>query len=114
MSDDLRCGDCGVAIGEPHAAYCDVARCLWTGRQRIQCTGVGAEGRHDCGRQVWTGLWPGAAECREYGLYARLVPGQGWIPCSPDHPDAMEDLNTLFTKARWDRNSARWVLREEA
>lgn len=32
-----RCGDCGAEPGQAHADGCDVARCLLTGRQRIQC-----------------------------------------------------------------------------
>lgn len=35
----VRCGDCGARPGTPHAEGCDVARCLWTGLQRIQCNG---------------------------------------------------------------------------
>lgn len=63
MSDELvighgldPCNDCAVAPGTPHLNGCDVARCMFTGEQRLGCD------RHehdDCGDDVWTGRWDG-------------------------------------------------------
>jgi hypothetical protein len=67
----------------------------------------------DCGAEVWTGLWPGVAECREFGWYAYFGPEHGetgWVRCSPDDPRGREDLNRLNEpEARWDRERKRWV-----
>lgn len=130
------CPDCGVSPGEPHEDGCDVARCLFTGRQRLMCDGneglphVMQDVPHidqpipggyvpvDCGRDIWTGLWPGEAECREYGWYAWFRapgPGEGaygiWERCGPDHPEAGPDLNRLILACTWDRAARRWVRR---
>lgn len=126
------CPDCGAHIGDPHDSGCDVARCLATGGQRLMCElddGILAElfgipvsnGQpgHHCGHQVWTGLWPGVAECREFGWYSFLQPpepgvqyGQ-WIRCEPDDPRGSEDLNRLHIEARWDPEQARFVQRAD-
>lgn len=102
------CPDCGVRAGEEHDAGCDVARCLITGHQRLSC-----DQGHDCGRNVWTGEWPGDAECREFGWWVqdRCSEGMGFVPCAPDAPGAVEDLNRLSRDARWSPEAARWVLR---
>src|SRR4051794_2398171 len=98
------CPDCGAQVDSPHFEMCDVARCLVTGHQRLSCFDGAVEG-HDCGKDVWTGEWPGTAECHEYGLWARLIPGKGWQPCNADTEGASEDLNTLYGSGRfqWDR-----------
>jgi hypothetical protein len=49
-------------------------------------------------------------ECREFGWFARLVPGTGWVPCAAGEPGATEDLNRLHVSARWDRKRKRFVL----
>ncbi len=125
------CPDCAVAPGVVHDEGCDVARCFATGEQRLVCGGEKHEhngrwyGEHDglCGRDVWTGEWPGAAECREYGFWCyweptvyqpddplgAMFPGR-WIPCGPDHPDAEADLNRLVTECVWDREQQRFLL----
>lgn len=104
---DLKtCQDCGAATGSPHADGCDTARCLRTGGQRLSCGEP-----HDCGADVWTGEWPGVAECREFGWYSRFIPGVGWRRCEPGWPGASEDLNRLHGgEAGWDAAAGRWVL----
>lgn len=116
---DDPCGDCGVIVGFAHREGCDVARCLWTGRQRISCDEFmdgnfnRVKGRHDCGNEVWTGEWPGDADARRFGWFSYWGPDygeQGWVRCGPDHPGAGPDLNRLHnpTEARWDRVTLRW------
>lgn len=60
----------------------------------------------------WSGEWPGWAECREYGFFARWRDGGGWVPCRGDHPEAIGDLNTLLSLARWDGERKRFVYDE--
>lgn len=92
-----RCWDCQVQIGEPHDGGCDVARCLWTGGQRLTCDGLDPE-PHDCGHDRHNGYWPGERECIEFGWYTS---------------DGGPDLNRLHLprEARWDRARARFVQR---
>lgn len=62
----------------------------------------------------WTGLWPGVAECREFGWYARRNPnGPGYVPCDPREPGAIPDLNRLLREARWDPHRRRFVRPEK-
>lgn len=97
------CPDCQVQPGDPHHQNCDVARCLVTGMQRLQCRD------YDCGDDVWTGLWPGEAECREYGWYVQFDPGRGWVRCDADDQGAEPDLNRLLVEASWNPSTRRWV-----
>ena len=112
MRDSLpACHDCGAEPGQPHADGCDTARCLQTGRQRLACTA-----RHDCGSDVWTGEWPGVAECREFGwcgYWADERLSGPWTRCAAGTSGATEDLNRLASEqeARWDKRQRRWVLR---
>ncbi len=101
------CPDCGVKAGAFHLPDCDVERCPYCGRQLLSC-GCRRPPLDD--RMPWTGTWPGVAECRELGWFAKLVPGKGWIPCSPEEPGATEDLNRLYTQAGWNRAEKRFVL----
>ena len=48
-----KCPDCQADIGAPHEDGCDVARCLNTKIQKLQCD------CGKCGKDMWTGLWPG-------------------------------------------------------
>ena len=113
--DDLQaaCHDCGVKPGEAHDDGCDVARCLWTGQQRLACQGFGpllGQEAHDCGQDVWTGEWPGDTECRKYGLWCYCPPVGSPVPCGPDHPEAIADTTALIRNGRWDREAKQWVL----
>lgn len=127
MAEFVPCQDCGVQVGQPHGDGCDVARCLATGLQRISCGGnhpdmgvVGPPyqpGVAVCGRHVWTGTWPGEAECVEFGWWSYFTPETGWVRCSglDDHPEAGPDLNRLYSgEAWWDRDAGRWRLRQGA
>jgi hypothetical protein len=112
--DDEACYDCGVEPGESHKAGCDIARCLITGEQRLSCSDD-----HDCGSDVWTGLWPGEAECVEFGWWSKWIDGPDgrghWEQTTADDPDREPDLNGLHTgETVWDRKAGRWVLRGEA
>ncbi len=89
-----RCPDCAVAVGEAHIydevdGGCDVARCLVTGLQRLMC-----DLNHDCGRDTWTGWWPGHVDCQRYGWM--IAPG-------------LPDLNRLAQEAAWDPVAHHWV-----
>ncbi len=128
MEEPRDCPDCGVLPGVPHEAGCDVARCLRTGMQRIQCgmdiplfTSLGilhdwlpAKPPHpgeDCGQDTWTGGWPGVADCIRLGWYSYWMPGSDpcFVRCGRDHPGAGPDLNRLNPlHARWDRTKLRW------
>jgi len=88
------CPDCGVGVGSQHIydeydGGCDVARCLVSGWQRLMC-----DADHDCGREVWTGFWPGHIDCERLGWM--LGPG-------------FHDLNRLLLDARWDPDRRAWV-----
>lgn len=97
------CGDCAAPVGQPHVDGCDVAQCTECGWQRISCEHEDA----DVGwGAIWTGEWPGKAECREYGW---------WCDDDPEVPGRWPDLNKLAKMARrdrvyWDRERQRWVL----
>jgi hypothetical protein len=127
-----RCPDCQVAIGEQHDDGCDVARCLATGGQRLMCEMLGGRpivvevagepmldsinDGHDCGRDEWSGRWPGEAECEEFGWYAYFVPDgdPSWRSCDADYPGAVHDLNRLVIEATWDAGAHCWRRREAA
>jgi len=83
-----RCPDCHAEIGQAHREGCDVARCLATGLQRL------GHGACRCPQDVWTGRWPGEAECAEFGWM--LGPG-------------LPDLTRLITTATWDPVAYRWI-----
>lgn len=100
MSGDNKCPDCQVDPGEVHEVGCDVTPCKVTGDQMLAC-GVFSVDPHECAPCVWTGEWPGKAECREFGWYADIV-GIGWT----------EDLNRVNRiECRWDPEAERFVRR---
>jgi hypothetical protein len=100
--------DCGARPGEFHRPDCDVEQCPYCGGQLISC---------DCGRRrhlegclPWQGAWPGVAEPRELGWFARVAPGRGWVPCGPEEPRAAEGLNRLRAEVVWERDRKPFVL----
>lgn len=104
------CPDCGVRIGEDHLPNCDIERCPACGFQRLSCDCFDDE-LEGLKNIPWSGEFPGCAECREYGLYARRIPGvPGWTPCDKDDEGATEDLNRLYQQGTWDVNLQRFVL----
>lgn len=131
------CPDCSVAVGEPHRDGCDVARCLDTGQQRLSCDdGMDDDfepidnGDHDCGQDVWTGDYPGRADCERLGIMVRYLDEATGEPvtdaiaqmgpnvrveqCGTGDPGAEPDLNRLMNPggpAYWDRESKRWEAR---
>jgi hypothetical protein len=65
-------------------------------------------------RMPWTGEWPGARECREFGWCAKPDPaGRGYTSCGPDDPEAQPDLNRLHLEAVWDRRRKRFARNED-
>lgn len=100
------CSGCGVQPGALHLENCDLEPCAACGGQRLSC-GCSLLAH----RMAWTGEWPGATECREFGWFAKLVPGLGWVSCSPQDPEAHEDLNRLYRDAVWDTKNLRWARR---
>ncbi|MGW4826282.1 hypothetical protein ACWEOG_01780 [Amycolatopsis japonica] len=83
------CPDCRAEIGHSHREGCDVARCLATGLQRL-----GHDETCPCPQDTWSGLWPGEAECIEFG----------WM-----YGPGLPDLNRLLTTAAWDPVAHRWT-----
>ena len=107
MNDARPCPDCGALPGEYHEDGCPVEQCPLCGRQYIGC---GCD-NDEAERVAWSGEWPGLAECREFGWYAKLVPGEGWVPCGRDEPEAVEDINRLWTTAHWNTARRRFIRR---
>jgi hypothetical protein len=57
----------------------------------------------------WTGIWPGVAECVEFGWYSKRAK-VGYRSCDKNDPDAGPDLNRLGQEAIWSVEKRRWVL----
>ena len=102
------CPDCGVKVGRLHKPHCDVERCPSCGNQLLSCFDCGAAAKRTR-RMPWSGEWPGDAECREFGWFAKFTKA-GWQECEADDPEAEPDLNKLGAPhAKWDVDAQRWV-----
>lgn len=88
----LRCPTCKADIGRMHDAACDVARCLSTGAQRAfdehKIRDGKIEENHKCGRDVWTGYFPGEREAAQYGV----------------------PIMVLKEVGKWDEQEVAWVM----
>jgi len=114
MSKNKSCPDCGVDVGELHKSGCDVERCPNCGGQLLSCVCTGSEKTRKWIEKnliPWTGVWLGTEECREFGWYAKLVLGMGWIPCKAEELGASPDLNRLHAEAVWNKKKKRFVRR---
>lgn len=54
--------------------------------------------RHNPEEARWTGVWPGKLEAIRLGLFCWENPSRKnglpyWVPCGPEHPKAIVDLN---------------------
>lgn len=107
------CPGCGVSPGYRHSENCDVARCNLHGTQYFSCDFCVEYDQYDneivlfpdAQPTIWTGEWPGVAECREFNMYVYDFPGI---------PGKSEDLNRLYMmgmtgKLTWDVEKERWV-----
>lgn len=120
------CHDCGAKPGgDLHMAGCDTERCPLCGGQLLSCgcyykmeeyKPCAEDGKYitmrveeenklhrilneKVGLLPWDGEWPGVKEARLYNLYCYW--GPPWVKCSKDHPQAREDLNSVYMKCRW-------------
>ena len=134
------CHNCACKLGDLHDPGCAVEQCPRCGGQAISChciyeiNGMDAteldsehpeiytngptkemQARWDAEwgkrRLSWTGVWPGVAECVEFGWYSRMT-AAGWRSCDKAEPGATEDLNRLRTHAIWDADAGRFVRRQ--
>jgi hypothetical protein len=92
-----------------HRIGCDIEQCPNCGLQLISCD---CPADLVCHRLPWSGEWPGEEECREFGWYAQMVSGVGWVPCDRDDAGANPDLNRLSLEAEWDPLSRRFIQRQ--
>lgn len=101
------CYDCGVQPGELHKRGCDIEQCPDCGNQFISCD---CEGHITMPRLPWEGDFPGTLACREFGWYAKKLPGEkGWQQCDGSDPQAREDLNRLADEAIWSKEQGRYI-----
>lgn len=96
------CPDCGISPGASHKLGCDVARCTGHGIQYLRCAD------NACWPTRWTGEWPGALECREWGWYTVMT-------TAPYGTKTLtEDLNRLYVEYAhghifWDVKNERFI-----
>lgn len=121
------CNDCGAKPNTEHVLGCDVERCRLCGGQAISCS---CASDIDCddqgepskkawkiydaevaalgGRLKWSGEYPNADRCREFGFWCKWVDGKGWVECEASDPGAKEDLNKLMIRCLWNRQAGRF------
>lgn len=100
------CHDCGAEPGQYHLENCDTERCPKCYGQLLSCgCFVIHNGEDECifdeeefneyEREKWTGIMyeGGKIICEQLNLYSKMVPGQGWVPCSEYDEGASHDLN---------------------
>lgn len=104
----MNCPDCNASSSERHVRGCDIEPCPYCGGQLLSCYHANDSIPLD-DRMIWTGEWPGTAECSEFGWFVTQGP-QGRVPCNPSDPDAEPDLNRVHLQARWDRLNKQFVL----
>lgn len=113
------CPDCNVPVLHNHKYGCDSERCPSCGGQAMMCLET-RNNRDFCtktGEYVdkkdlipWTGESFGVRECREYNLYCYWdEANKKWIQCDKNHPQAMNDLNTLLKTCTWNKKLKRFV-----
>lgn len=132
------CPACGAPPGQFHGRGCQIERCPRCGLQLIGCDCIyeingldpnALDTKHPeilrhglteamvrkmdqewgARRMRWTGEYPGVAQCREWGWYARRIPGERyWHRCEPTDEGAMEDLNRIIATCRWNPETQLW------
>lgn len=109
------CPECKASPGQLHQRGCDVELCPYCGCQLISCGCEDSRSATDWppndDRIPWTGRWPGEEEAAAMGLFAKMVPGKGWVPCGREEPGAELGLNALASKCKWNRTTKRWITR---
>src|SRR3974390_3399225 len=100
MYDFQECPECSAQPGQVHRRGCDVELCPYCGDQLVRCHCPEPYPPLD-DRMAWNGIFPGVDECEEFGWFARLVPGQGWMTCHRYDHDAEPDLYRLHEDATW-------------
>jgi hypothetical protein len=113
---DLPCHDCGVLPGQFHIPGCGVETCACCGGQAISCVGgLDGAGTLWLSPIPWSGRDVGVAECHECGFWCYFdpdrisLPSGARVPCEPDHPFAIEDLDRLRRECRWDHDLRKWI-----
>ena len=107
--DNHNCRQCDAEPGNRHIAhilpsgekvYDDLARCVISGIQLIQCD----DHESECIPVIWDGEYPGVKECREYGMYT-----PEWTIWGET-----EDLNSLMVLSTWDSDNEKYVMNSSA
>jgi len=128
-NDKTACPDCSAEVGENHMTNCDVERCPACGGQALQCLSDDT-GKLMCSNTdtevkedeliKWDGTWPGKEDCQRLGFWCKWTSkweirnGRArWEICDKDDPEARNDLNRLYTEAKWDREKKQFVAREK-